>query len=156
MPFQACGFLSRGYRRPCVRGGGISHQQSFALSLVVFDYPAVILGLAKHPFLDFLAFGLYLRSDDIFVAISLKISDIVAVHQSGATFYDIVKDGVSKNKKVVVDMESVTSLPSVFLNVSIGRIIYEFGTEAMRHFTFVKITKVQAERLQKYLSSYSS
>ncbi len=53
-------------------------------------------------------------------------------------------------------MESVTSLPSVFLNVSIGRIIDEFGTEAMRHFTFVKITKVQAERLQKYLSSYSS
>lgn len=76
---------------------------------------------------------------------------------AGEKFYDLVKNHIAGSEKVVVDMENVTSLPSIFLNVSFGRIIDEYGMEAVRQlFTFVKITKIQAERLKKYFSSYKN
>ena len=76
---------------------------------------------------------------------------------AGTMFYDIIKKEISNGQTVVVDMESVTSLPSIFLNVSFGKIIDEFGLNTIRqHISFIKITKIQAERLQKYLGAYSA
>ena len=43
--------------------------------------------------------------------------------QAGDIFYNQVMDAESRSEKVIVNMEDVTSLPSIFLNVSIGRII---------------------------------
>ena len=76
---------------------------------------------------------------------------------AGSKFYDSVKEHVADSEKIVVDMENVTSLPSIFLNVSFGRIIDEYGMDVVRQlFSFVKITKMQAERLQKYFGAYKN
>ena len=45
----------------------ISHQQPFAVALVVFHHLTVVLGLAQYPFLDFLAFSLDFGSNYIFI-----------------------------------------------------------------------------------------
>lgn len=52
-------------------------------------------------------------------------------------------------------MEGVSSLPSMFLNVSIGKFIDKFGFETLKKkISFAKITKLQAERLTDYISRY--
>lgn len=52
-------------------------------------------------------------------------------------------------------MEGVSSLPSMFLNVSIGKFIDEFGFETLKKkISFAKITKLQAELLTDYISRY--
>ena len=90
---------------------------------------------------------------------TIRLNDILQQNSdysvAGTKFYDSVKSDISESKKVVVDMENVTSLPSIFLNFSFGKIIDEYGTDAVKKlFTFVKITKVQAERLQNYILKY--
>lgn len=48
----------------------------------------------------------------------------------------------------MVDMTGASYLPSVFLNISVGRILDQFGDESLkRHISFAKITKQQADRL---------
>lgn len=61
---------------------------------------------------------------------------------------------IDDSQKVVLDMDGVTSLPSIFLNVSFGRLIDEKGFDFIHKLTFLKITKVQADRLKKYIDSY--
>lgn len=76
---------------------------------------------------------------------------------AGAMFYDKVKEAFSNSTNVVVDMEEVTALPSIFLNVSIGKIIDEYGIDRLKSsMSFSKITKAQAQRLKEYLVKYQS
>lgn len=77
--------------------------------------------------------------------------------QAGDIFYNQVMYAESRSEKVVVNMEDVTSLPSIFLNVSIGRIIDGFGIQWVKdHLSFTRITKAQAMRLTDYLSRYKT
>ncbi len=74
---------------------------------------------------------------------------------AGNIFYNQIKDAFDSSDRVVVDMENITALPSIFLNVSIGRIIEEFGIDKLKSsMSFSKITKTQAMRLQEYLSKF--
>ncbi len=76
--------------------------------------------------------------------------------QAGMMFYDKIKEAFDSSDKVVVDMENITALPSIFLNVSIGKIICEFGIDRLKSsMSFSKITKSQALRLQEYLTKFS-
>lgn len=53
-------------------------------------------------------------------------------------------------------MEGVTSLPSIFLNVSLGKIIDDYDIEILKkHISFSNITRSQAERLKDYLIRYN-
>ena len=47
---------------------------------------------------------------------------------AGQYLYKSIKEAIANNDRLSVDMDGVTSLPSVFLNVSLGRIIDEEGT----------------------------
>lgn len=85
--------------------------------------------------------------------IMLKYTDL---SDAGSALYNIIQPQVEASEHVTIDMENVTSLPSIFLNVSIGKIIDEFGMEAIKKLSFIKITKAQADRLQKYLANYNA
>ena len=75
---------------------------------------------------------------------------------AGQIFYDALNKAIQQNENIVVDMYGVSSLPSIFLNVSVGRIIEERGKEELKaHVSFVKITKKQAMRLKDYFSRYN-
>lgn len=75
---------------------------------------------------------------------------------AGQIFYDAINNAILTGENIVVDMTGVSSLPSIFLNVSVGRIIEEQGKDVLRaHVTFVKITKQQAIRLKEYFSRYN-
>jgi len=74
---------------------------------------------------------------------------------AGNLFYLQIVDRMESVGKVVVDMTDVTALPSVFLNVSIGRLIDEYGMDKLKkNISFTMITRQQAERLRDYMVKY--
>lgn len=75
--------------------------------------------------------------------------------EAGNLFYSQVVKGMENSDKVIVDMSDVTALPSVFLNVSIGRLIDEWGLDKLKNnLVFTMITKQQAIRLRDYIVKY--
>lgn len=79
------------------------------------------------------------------------------IADAGASLYALLKSTVDNNETVVIDMEDATSLPSIFLNVSFGRLIDEFGPGVIHDWvSFTKITKSQAERLRQYIHNYKA
>lgn len=87
------------------------------------------------------------------MSIVLQQSEDLSV--AGNSFYNSIKQAISNNDKLSVNMDGVTSLPSVFLNISLGRIIDEEGKEKLKQYVgFVRITKQQAIRLSDYLQRY--
>lgn len=79
----------------------------------------------------------------------------VLLPDAGNLFYLQIVNGVESSNKVIVDMTDVTALPSVFLNVSIGRLIDEWGMEKLKKsMSFTMITKQQAVRLKDYMVKY--
>ena len=84
------------------------------------------------------------------------VDSVGLLTDAGDVFYCQLFDAISKDEKVVVDMTGVSYLPSVFLNVSIGRILDQFGTESLKkHISFSRITKQQANRLTDYIAKYN-
>lgn len=80
----------------------------------------------------------------------------ILLSDAGAEFYARLVSALANSDKVVVDMTDVSSLPSVFLNVSLGRLMDERGVEALRKgIAFERITKQQAVRLKEYITKYS-
>ena len=74
---------------------------------------------------------------------------------AGSLFYSQIIQGLDKSEKVVIDMTDVTAMPSIFLNVSIGRIIDEMGMDKVKNnIVFTMITKQQALRLRDYMQKY--
>jgi hypothetical protein len=75
--------------------------------------------------------------------------------EAGAALYAafcLYKDSVDK---IIVDLDGVETLPSMFLNTSIGAYIDNFGKESLKEkISFAKITRSQAERLRDYLDRY--
>lgn len=87
------------------------------------------------------------------MSIVLQQSEDLSV--AGNSFYNSIKQAISNNDKLSVNMDGVTSLPSVFLNISLGRIIDEEGKDKLKQYVgFVRITKQQAIRLSDYLQRY--
>ena len=85
------------------------------------------------------------------------ISSFNETTDAGAQLYNELKAQIGSEHKAVVDMAGVTSLSSVFLNVSIGKIIDEYGMKKLKEFvSFINITQQQAKRLKEYLERYSS
>ena len=83
------------------------------------------------------------------------MNSAVLLPDAGNLFYSRIVDGLENSDKVIVDMTDVTALPSVFLNVSIGRLIDEWGMEKLkRSMAFTMITKQQAVRLRDYMVKY--
>ena len=91
---------------------------------------------------------------------TVNMKEVLASHNSlpeaGNTFYNTIVGAIASDEKVVANMEGVSSLPSMFLNVSIGRIIDEYDMDTLKqHVSFSNITRSQAERLKDYLIRYN-
>ncbi|EGC20091.1 STAS-like domain-containing protein [Prevotella multiformis] len=90
----------------------------------------------------------------------VNVRDILISHanlpDAGAKFYKIIVCAITSGDKVVADMDGVSSLPSIFLNVSLGKIIDEYDMDTLKqHVSFSNITRSQAERLKDYLIRYN-
>lgn len=70
---------------------------------------------------------------------------------AGNCLYDLIVKNKNTSDKIVIDLDGVSSLPSMFLNVSIGRYIEEFGLDSLKQISFTRITKSQANRLAEYI-----
>lgn len=72
--------------------------------------------------------------------------------ESGSMLYRLFEKYIS-DSKIILDFNGVNSLPSLFLNVSIGKFIENYGVETLKQkISFVNITKQQAERIRNYVT----
>lgn len=89
---------------------------------------------------------------------TIKLNDVMRGRDfpdAGKCLYDLIIDNISQSCKITIDLEGISSLPSMFLNVSIGRYIDEYGFDSLKNrISFVKITKAQAERIREYIDKY--
>lgn len=86
----------------------------------------------------------------------IKICDLLEGKDfttAGSILYDLIRGDINSSGKIIINMEGVSSLPSMFWNVSISRIIEEFGLEVFKSkVSFVNITKMQAKRLTEHVN----
>lgn len=76
--------------------------------------------------------------------------------EAGSKFYDILREVITVNETIQVNMEGVTGLPTMFMNTSFGKIMSEFGVERLKKsMIFKNISKVQIERIGKYFKDYT-
>lgn len=91
---------------------------------------------------------------------TIKIKEILDaapnLPEAGCVLFDRIDMAFNNSQNVIIDMEDVTSLSSVFLNTSIGRVVEQYGVERLKQsVSFSKITRQQAERLKEYLQKIS-
>lgn len=73
--------------------------------------------------------------------------------ESGQMLYDYMSPLLANGESVTLDLAGVISLPSMFLNASIGMAAREYGIESIKkNIAFRNVTKTQAERLKEYFS----
>lgn len=85
------------------------------------------------------------------------LNNTPALPDAGIILYNRIKEASGQFEQVMIDMSSITALPSIFLNTSIGRIIDDYGVDWLKkNISFQNITRQQAERLRDYLVRYRS
>ena len=73
--------------------------------------------------------------------------------ESGQMLYDCMSPLLANGESVTLDLAGVISLPSMFLNASIGIAAREYGVETIKkNIAFRNVTKAQVERLREYFS----
>lgn len=78
------------------------------------------------------------------------------LEHAGKVLYDNIKNAIARKEHVSIDINGVSSLPSILLNVSHGRIIDEKGKETLKNYVvFRQITRQQALRLKDYMMSFT-
>lgn len=86
----------------------------------------------------------------------LQLSKLMADRpypESGQMLYEYMSPLLANSENVALDLAGVISLPSMFLNASIGVAAREFGAETIKkRIAFYHVTKSQAERLKEYFS----
>lgn len=89
---------------------------------------------------------------------TIKLNDVMNGRDfpdAGKRLYDLIVDNINQCSKITIDLEGISSLPSMFLNVSIGQYMDEYGLDSLKNkISFVKITKAQAERIKEYIDKY--
>ena len=73
--------------------------------------------------------------------------------ESGQMLYDYMSPLLANGESVTLDLAGVISLPSMFLNASIGMAAQKYGSETVKKsVVFHHVTKAQAERLKDYFA----
>lgn len=89
---------------------------------------------------------------------TVKINNIISENtlvQSGNLLFDEINKCMNANEKLVIDMNGVSSLPSIFMNVSFGQFIDNYGLEKLLSIVqIINITRTQAERISDYFKRY--
>lgn len=76
--------------------------------------------------------------------------------KAGEILFDILAEKIKSETKIVLDLDGVVSLPSMFLNMSIGKFIETYGVDLLRQkISFAKISATQAERIKDYINRVS-
>ncbi|WP_321480317.1 STAS-like domain-containing protein [uncultured Bacteroides sp.] len=85
-----------------------------------------------------------------------NILDTKSYPDAGTEFCGILRETIQDNETIQIDMKGVNSMPTMFMNTSFGKIMSEFGVEKLKKvMIFQNITKVQIERIGKYLKDYA-
>lgn len=89
---------------------------------------------------------------------TIKLNDVMTgadFPDAGSRLYDLIVNNINENDKIFIDLEGISSLPSMFLNTSIGKYLDNYGLDSLRNkISFTKITKSQAERISTYIAKY--
>jgi hypothetical protein len=75
---------------------------------------------------------------------------------AGSALYNQIRDKLENEDKIILNLKNVDMLPSMFLNMSIGKIIEDFGVDKLKKITFTDITQIQAERIRSYVTRFSA
>lgn len=72
--------------------------------------------------------------------------------EAGVALFDTIVANLD-SEKIILDMTDVTTMPSMFLNTSLGKFIEVYGVDLLRSkIAFVKITATQASRIKEYIN----
>ncbi len=75
--------------------------------------------------------------------------------KSGTLVYNIAKEAINEAMEVILDLEGVDSVPTIFLNTSFGALMDEYGVLTIKQlFRFRNIKQTQIERIRKYYYDY--
>lgn len=89
---------------------------------------------------------------------TIILNDLLACYNyvdSGSIVFNEAKDMVLKNEIVVLDMSNVESVPTTFLNTSLGALMDIYGVERVKKsFRFRNVLRTQVDRLTKYFNDY--
>lgn len=89
---------------------------------------------------------------------TIHLKDIVRgqpLPDAGSTLLRIMVSKLNAGENIVLDLDEVPSLPSIFLNTSIGKFIEEKGIALLKErVSFSNISRGQVERLKDYISKF--
>lgn len=91
---------------------------------------------------------------------TIIISSLLDKHQSfplaGEEVYNIVTSKMTEGEAFIMDMARVSSVSTVFLNASLGRLIDVYGIAKIKSIIgFINITRAQLDRIRKYFDDYA-
>ena len=90
--------------------------------------------------------------DRIFVKDTLKKGGFP---DAGRVLYDEIMSRAESADRIIIDFEGVSSVPSLYLNTSLGRLIKEMGVDFVKsRLTFANILASQADRIRKYVERF--
>jgi len=75
---------------------------------------------------------------------------------AGNVVYGMIMKSIDSVDKIILDMDGVSLIPSMFLNTSLGRIIRERGVDFVKQkFGFSNIKASDANRIRQYVGRFS-
>lgn len=88
--------------------------------------------------------------------ISIKqLMDAAPYPEAGLRLYELAQPLIVSDMPVRMDLNGVESLPTLFMNMSFGKLITEFGKpKVMAALKFYAISKVQLERIKRYFQQF--
>ena len=76
--------------------------------------------------------------------------------EAGTEFGMILKNAIEDKDTVQIDMLGVEAIPTMFMTTSLGYIMSKYGVDSLKKtMIFKNITKVQIERIGKYINDYA-
>lgn len=89
----------------------------------------------------------------------VKLVDVVNsdvfTNDAGEALCHLIKGAIVDEKPITISFSGSSSPSTSFLNSSVGRVIEEFGLDALRaHVDFCDLTKGQASVLRRYLAPF--
>ena len=74
--------------------------------------------------------------------------------EAGNKLFAILCENLANGQQIIINMEGVSSLPSMFLNTSFGQYIEQKGKASLSNVSFHKISQQQALRLKDYIARF--
>ena len=90
---------------------------------------------------------------------TIKIAELLkdsTFPEAGAKLYELLCQRLGQAEPLVLDMDGVSSLPSMFLNTSFGQYIENHGKETLGRIRFQRISQQQAQRIKEYVSRFAT